>query len=363
MKTIKAALIIFYKHPIFLLPLFITWLFIASGTVYFKWYFVWENYNTTGQLTFAYLFYFLASFMVLISCSILVELIEQDESGKQMNIIKAIKDSFLINIGNVIILSFIWSIVWFTLVLLKVIFSKKDRNGDDELSAKNVAKTLAGDESFSWTNFTFDALIQALRMIMFIIIPAFAWENRGFSSSFKRGISIVGSRTKNFIEGFIVSVGVQFILYLPPSVMFYLSEKANIEFSETAWYFCIVYLGFAWTFTTYVEQLFGAELFLWQLKYEKAYKRAEQNKWKIPKFSEIERPQLLDEVYDLKDFEIITSEQKSTTYNPKSREDKMYLNFSEKSVKELKYIVANKNKYQLIAIETAQKILNEKNVG
>lgn len=310
MKTINAALRIFYNHPIFLLPLFVTWLFIASGTVYFKWYFVWENYTTIGQFIFAYVFYFLASFLILFSCSVLVELIEQDENGKQMNMSKAINDSLVNNIGHIIILSFIWSIVWFTLVLLKVIFSKKDRNGDDELSAENIAKTLAGDESFSWTNFTFDALIQALRMIMFIIVPAFAWENQGFGSSFKRGISIVGSRTKNFIEGFIVSLGVQFILYLPPSIMFYLSEKVNIEFGEIAWYFCIVYLGLAWSFTIYVEQLFGAELFLWQLKYEKAYEIAKQKGLPTPKFSVIERPRLLDEVRDLKDFKIITSKEK-----------------------------------------------------
>lgn len=310
MKTIKAAIQIFYNHPIFLLPLLTTWIFVASGTVYFKWYFPWESYNTTGQFTFAYLFYFLTSLLILFSCSVLVELIEQDESGKQMNISKAINDSLINNIGHIIILSFIWSIVWFTLVLLKVIFSKKDRNGDDEMSAENIAKTLAGNDSFSWTNFTFDALIQALRMIMFIVVPAFAWENKGFGASFKRGISIVGLRTANFIEGFIISLGVQFIVYLPPGIMFYLNNKANIDFSETAWYLCIVYLGFAWSFTIYVEQLFGAELFLWQLKYEKAYEIAKQKGLPTPRFSSIERPRLLDEVRELKDFEIITLKEK-----------------------------------------------------
>ena len=305
MKTIKSALRIFYNHPVFLLPLLTTWLFIASGTVYFKWFFHWENYNTTGQLTIAYLFYFLTSITILFSCSILVELIEQNENGKSMSMSKAINESFLNNIGHIIILSFIWSIVWFTLVVLKFIFSKKDRNGDDEVSAENIAKTLYGSESFSWTNFTFDALIQALRMIMFIIVPAFAWENKGFRESFKRGVSIIGLRTSNFIEGFIISLGVQFIVYLPPSIMFYLNNKMNIEFSEIAWYICIIYIGFAWSFTIYVEQLFGAELFLWQKKYENAYEKAKKGNLRIPKFSEIERPKLLDEFSDLKDIEII----------------------------------------------------------
>jgi hypothetical protein len=363
MKTIKSAIQIFRNHPIFLFPLFTTWVFIAIGTVYFKWFFPWEDYNTTGQFIYAYLFYFLASLTVLLSCSVLVELIEQDESGEKMDMTKAIKESLLTNIGHIIILSFIWSIVWFTLVVLKVMFSKKDKNGDDELSAENIARTLAGNESFSWTNFTFDALIQALRMLMFIIVPAFAWENKNFSNSLKRGIAIVGLRTSKFIEGFIVSLGVQFFVYLPPAIMFYLNAKLNVEFSELAWYICIIYLGFAWSFTIYVEQLFGAELFLWQMKYEKAYKKAEKNGLRIPKFSEIERPQLLDEVYELKDIEIISKDKIINQYTPKSREDKLYLNFTEKSIDELNYIVSNKNKYQKEAIEIVNKILKEKNVG
>jgi hypothetical protein len=363
MKTIREAFRIFFNHPAFLIPLFTTWLFIASGIVYFKWYFNWGNYDTVGQFTIAYLFYFLVSLIVLFSCSILVELIEQDENGKKLNMLKAISDSLSNNIGHIIILSFIWSIVWFTLVILKFIFSKKDKNGDDEVSAENIAKTLNGSESFSWTNFTFDALIQALRMIMFIIVPAFAWENRGFSKSFKRGVSIIGLRTSNFIEGFIISLGVQFIVYLPPSIMFYLNNKLNIEFHEIAWYICIVYTGFAWSFTIYVEQLFGAQLFMWQLKYEKAYNKAAKNNLRIPKFSEIEKPQLLDEIYEFKGVELASEDNNVNHYKPKTRKEKMYLNFSEKSNEELKHIISNKTKYQNIAIEIAEQILNKKTLA
>ncbi|MFY0605056.1 MAG: hypothetical protein JXQ93_14085 [Flavobacteriaceae bacterium] len=367
METIKSAINIFKKHPIFILPLFMTWIVIATGVIYFKWHFPWSDYNTKGQLTFAYLFYFIASGTVLFSCSILVELIEQDENGIKMSISKAISDSLSKNIGHLFYLTLIWSITWFLLVLLKVLFSKKKNNGTEEESAENIARTLAGSDSFSWSTFTIDMLIQALRMIMFVIIPAFAWENKSFSNSFKRGIAIIGSRTSNFIDGFVISLGVQFIMYLPPSIMFYLSNKAKVEFDDIWWYICIVYIGFAWSFTLYVEQLFGAELYLWQMKYEKECNIAKKNNLPIPKFSDIEKPLLLDEIKDLKDIEEFKSkevvESKKEKFKPKTRTEKMKENFKMKSNSELIYIIENRNKYQPIAIKLAENILTERNVG
>lgn len=302
MQTIKNALRIFSNHPIFLAPLFITWIIIASGTIYFKWNFPWEEYSTNQQFLYVYLFYLISSFSLISSCSILVELIEQDEKGKIMSIQKAIRDSFSENLFQLLILSIIWSIIWFFLVLLKVLLSKKKNNGTEEESAENIARTLAGNDSISFSTFTIDMLIKGLRMIMFVIIPAIAWENRSFGKAFNRGFSIISKRTSTFIKGFVVSLGAEIILFLPPSILFYISEKGNIEISDLTWYFCIVYIGFAWSFTMYIEQLFGAELFLWQLKYEKAKKEAFKKGEPIPEFNDVQKPHLLDEIKDLKNF-------------------------------------------------------------
>jgi hypothetical protein len=284
-----------------------------------------------------------------------------------MNIKEAIYDSLSKNIGHLIILSFIWSVTWFFLVLLKVIFSKKKNNGTEEESAENIARTLAGSDSFSWSTFTIDMLIQALRMVMFIIVPAFAWENKSFGKSFKRGMTIISARTSNFIEGFVISLGVQFILYLPPSIMFYLSNKGNIEFDEIWWYLCIVYIGFAWSFTLYVEQLFGAELFLWQMKYEHECDIAKEKNQPIPKFSDIKKPLLLDEIDDLKTIidskKTIVLEKNLEEYRPKSRVERLKENFILKTNEELIYIVENEKKYQKEAVLVAKNILKEKNVG
>lgn len=367
METIKSAIRIFQKHPILVIPLMITWIIIASGVVYFKWHFPWDEYNFKGQMVFAYLFYFIASYTILFSCSILVELIEQDERGFKMNIKEAIYDSLSKNIGHLIILSFIWSVTWFFLVLLKVIFSKKKNNGTEEESAENIARTLAGSDSFSWSTFTIDMLIQALRMVMFIIVPAFAWENKSFGKSFKRGMTIISARTSNFIEGFVISLGVQFILYLPPSIMFYLSNKGNIEFDEIWWYLCIVYIGFAWSFTLYVEQLFGAELFLWQIKYEHECDIAKEKNQPIPKFSDIKKPLLLDEIDDLKTIidskKTIVLEKNSEEYKSKSRVERLKEKFILKTNEELISIVENEKKYQKEAVLVVKNILKEKNVG
>lgn len=336
----------------------------ATGVIYFKWHFPWDNYSSSEQLVYGYFFFLTISFSLIFSNSILVELIEQDEYGFKMSLSKAVYDSFFKNIWQIIKLALLWSLTWYFLVLLKVMFSKKKNNGTQEESAENIAKTLAGADSFSWSTFTIDMLIKALRMAMFIMIPAFAWEKKGFVDSFKRGISIVGFRTSNFIEGFIITLGVQFILYLPPSIMFIISNKTKIEFNDISWYFCIIYIGFAWSFTLYVEQLFGTELFLWQKKYENQCDIAKKNNKPLPEFSSIEKPFLLDEINDLEIIEKTSiKKENKEVFKPKTRIEKMKLNFENKTEDELKVIIENKNKYQKFAVEIAESILKNKTLG
>ena len=202
------------------------------------------------------------------------------------------------NIGHIMVLSLIWSIIWFFLVILKALFSKKDNDDDDEKSAENIAKTLSGYESFSWFSLSIDMIIKGLRMVVFLILPAAAWEKLDLNSSFNRGFYVLRKRKNEFIGGFVLSLGTEFLLYLPPGIMFYLSAK-GAEFSDVAWYICILYIGFAWSFSIYIEQMFAAELYLWNMKYEKEVAKAIENKQQPPKFEDVKRPHILDEVSDM----------------------------------------------------------------
>ena len=76
-------------------------------------------------------------------------------------------------------------------------------------------------------------------------------------------------------------------------------SNKGIEFSDMSWYICILYIGIAWSYSIYLEQMFAAELYLWQMKYEKEVAKAKRVGDKIPEFNDIKRPFVLDEIPDL----------------------------------------------------------------
>ena len=181
-----------------------------------------------------------------------------------------------------------------------MIFRKKNNSSDtEEESAENVAQTLAGGEDFSIWSLTFDALKKGIRMIVFLIMPAFAWEDLNTGKSLKRGMSIFKSRISEFVSGYTLSYLAGIIVFFPPFIMFYLSGKLKIDFPDWSWVICIIYIAFAWSYTIYLEQMFTAELYLWHMKWENEVKLAEKEGRSIPNFSIVERPSILDDKPDL----------------------------------------------------------------
>lgn len=80
---------------------------------------------------------------------------EQIESKGNINLIKALKDCFFRDLIKSFPVLIIWSVLWFVLAVLEVLFRIKNSSEDsqeDELTARSAAQTLAGIESgFSLT--------------------------------------------------------------------------------------------------------------------------------------------------------------------------------------------------------------------
>ena len=297
--VINASITAFFKHPIFLLPLLTVWLVYAPTIIYFKWHFRWDNYNKSETALIIFLIIFGFCLLLTLSCSILLELIQQKETGKKFNLFKSLKETLTKNIIQIIVLAFFWSILWFILTILEAFLSRKKSSSDKEAeNAENIARTLAGTGNVSFTSLTFDALKKGIRMIVFLIMPAFAWENFGINKSIKRGLSILKQRTTEFITGYTLSYLAAAIVFIPPAIMFKLS-KDKVEFSDEAWILCIIYIAFAWSYTIYLEQMFTAELYLRQLKWEQNVRIAIDNGKKPPKFWQTKNPSIIDDNPDL----------------------------------------------------------------
>lgn len=297
-QLIKASFKTFSDYPILILPIFFVWLIYAPLIIYFKWHFDWEMYNFKGQLAILFLIIYFLAFILSLSCSTVLELIQQKETGKEFNMMKAVGITLTYNLVPTMVLSFVWSIIWFILVVLKALVKNKNNNSDEE-NAENVARTLAGDSDGSLFSFSLDAMIKSVRMIAFLIIPAFAWENMGIRQSFVRGYEILKQRSSEFIAGFTLSLALEFVIFLPAGIMFYLSNKGMV-FPDWSWFVCIFYIGLAWSYSIYLEQMFAAELYLWQMAYEKEFEKSLKNKTPWPKFEEVRRPSIVDNIPDLK---------------------------------------------------------------
>jgi hypothetical protein len=298
-QLIKESIKVFNRYPKFIIPLLVTWLFYALIVLYLEYCFNYDGY--TGFQIFLIVFgiIFVFAFLLSFSCSMLLELIQQIESGKEMSVVSAFKYTLTYNTIKILPIVFIWTIVWVVLIVIQAILSKSKKRGKTSFSAENAAKTLAGFQEISFSKAFFEVLEKGFRMVIFLILPAISWENLSFWKSVKKGIGVFKSNLSVFVTGFVLTSLASFIIFLPPALLFYISEELKISFPDWVWVITIIYISFAWSYSIYLEQMFTAELYLWNYKWEKEVVKAQAENRPIPKLNDIPRPSILDEVNDL----------------------------------------------------------------
>jgi len=89
------------------------------------------------------------------------------------------------------------------------------------------------------------------------------------------------------------------VVFLPVSLLFFVSYKAEITFPDWVWIVTVIYTAFAWSYSVYMEQMFAASLYLWNYKWEKELAKAKAENRPAPTINDIPKPSLLDGVNDL----------------------------------------------------------------
>lgn len=259
---IKESIRVFNHHPKFLVPLLITWLIYAPIILYLKYRFNWDVYTGVQILYIVFGIIFFFAFLFSFSCSMLLELIQQLENGQKMNLVKSFVHTLRYNILKIIPLVFVWTIIWFILTIIQALLSKKKkgRNKKESFTAENAAETLAGFQKLSFSQAFFKALEKGIRMIIFLILPAIAWENLSFWKSVKKGLAIFRAHLSEFVTGFVLTDMVVIIIFLPPAILFCISDVLEVSFPDPVWIATIIYIAFAWSYSIYLEQMFTAEL-------------------------------------------------------------------------------------------------------
>jgi hypothetical protein len=297
-ELVRDSVRVFVRYPRLIVPLLGTWVVIAALTLWLR--FSSPSLALQGTLLLVFGVIFVQAFVLAFSCSMLLEMVEQVERGGSPSLARAFTTTLGENLLSMLPLILVWSIVWFVLSVIEAIFEDDSDSEDDDYSAENAAQALAGGNT-SLLGVGIDALKKGVRMLVFLVLPAIAWEDRGFVDSVTRGYEIFRDNIAAVATGFSLTYLVASVLFLPVGIVTEAANEGVISLSATQWYLVIGYIGGAWSLSIYLEQMFVADLFLWHKEWEQAVEAAKQNGAAQPSMREVPRPTLLDDVASLEE--------------------------------------------------------------
>lgn len=290
---LKDTLKIMKNHPALLYPLIICYTFVSALILYMKYY-----YTLFGDLYAVILQIFIYLSLITISITfanlIMLEIIQQIESGKQVNLQKAIKDALFRDVIKAVPLALLWSFLWTLIVFLKALTRRGHGSGGDEkFTPRNAARTLVGATSspFSWFRLGLNMMSKLVRMTTFMALPAIAWEDRGPFSSFKKAFGVIKTHPYHMLSAYTLTLGASALMAIPAATIIMLDKYGGYVFSDAVWYGVMIYIIIVWTVETYLEQMSVGLLYLWHMKWQKAGSKGE--------LASVKKPDLLDEIHEL----------------------------------------------------------------
>jgi len=301
-KFVIHAIAAFQKYPCLVLPILIVWLVYVPSVLYLKFYFHWNRHSTGESLVIAFFFIAFFSLLILVACDVLLELIEQLENDTP-SLMSAVAATFRKDLANILPLAMAWAFIWFALTLLEALLSRRDEDdsGDPQLDAQSAAEAIANFDSFSLNLAFLEALKKGVRMVVFLILPAIAWDNMNVVQATQKGLVVLKTHLGEFARGYALTYAAAAVVFLPPAIIFMLGERHHhlaplVRFPDSVWVATIIYCGLAWSFCLYLEQMFVAQLYLWHMKWERKFEVATAFKRPLPQFKDIEPPALLAKV-------------------------------------------------------------------
>ena len=290
-KVFYDSMTFIFKKPVFLVPIFFSWIVIAVVTLYNRYYFP-DLGSFRLILLYIYFLIVILTFSISMSNIVMLELVQQMESGKNTSLLKALKEAFGYDILRVIPIALIWGIVWLIILILEVITSKARKGEKAEPSVKDAAMALSGmNTPFSFWRLGLRMLEKLVRMVVFMALPAVAWENKGPFAAYKKSFQIIKKHPAQFLTSYSLTLAAAGVMALP-LLPIYILNKLEIALPTCIWVAVIIYAGIIWTLEIYLEQMSVGILYLWHMKWEKKGSKGE--------LSSVAKPDLFDSIYELK---------------------------------------------------------------
>jgi len=285
----QSVLFLAYK-PIFLLPIFFSWIVFATLVLYLRYYYERPDSIFLSIIS-IYFIIFLISLSICFANVMMLEFMQQMESGKKLSFLKALVETVVVDFILIIPLAMLWAVLWLIIVLIRALTSRKKRNRRPKPSPRDAALALSGVERgpLSLLGLGLDMLEKVIRMMVFMALPAIAWEEEGPIRSIKKAFGILRQHAVQFFTIYAVT-GVAAIFMAIPLAVILILDEAGAEFPGVFWTWVILYEGFVWTLGVYLEQMSVGMLYLWHLKWVK--------NGSVGELSSVPKPNLLDDYYE-----------------------------------------------------------------
>lgn len=273
----KDSLRVVRQKPILLVPILFGWIVVASIDlcawyfVYAKWYRAEVEPSQNYVLLCIYSHVFLITITICLVNIVMLEFMQQMESGQTISVSKAIKEAVLLDLLKMIPLAAVWAALWVIISCLKcVLRGKKGRT--------------------EGSDFILNRIHQAIRMAAFLALPAIAWENKGPFSAIAQSVRIIRKHSVEFLTTYTLTALTGLVLAIPLLIICGLC-KSGVTFPTIFWAGVIIYVGLVWALGLYLEQMSLGLLYLRFLRWTKNGSRG--------RLSSVPEPDLLDQVYEL----------------------------------------------------------------
>lgn len=293
--TLKQCLHTLVRYPVFLVPIAGVWVLYATVLTYFKFVFPWGQFDQRAVLVITAGIFLLKSSILALACLILLELIQQIESKGQINLRRAARAALGWNLVRTLPIIFVWTLLWFVMMLGQPLLSLTQRS----LWGNGLGETKRAIGEIGTSVSVVKLLEKGMRMLVFLILPAIAWENQWPWSATKRGMSAISLHLTPFAAAFVLSDLVTYLILAPVVFLFSVKDFIGLHLQNGIWFWLLVYMALGWSFTLFIEQWLAAELYLWHMKWQKACQIARMNQQAIPQLSDIQPPSILDDVSEL----------------------------------------------------------------
>lgn len=287
----KQSLMVLGRYPKFLLPLVAWWALYALLVLYAQFFFPWSQYQLWACVAFVLVVVILWSAALGIACLVMLEMIRQIQADEPVNTTKAVVKVLEDDFARALPITLVWSLLHVILGMIQGLGQKGEGEGSGgRLSPQSAAETLANyDPHFGLWDLLFQSSKAALMMVVFLILPAIAWEGLWPVEATKKGLHILKAHLSVFASGFVLTQMAGIAVFIPISILITLAQ-VHIPVSDSIWYAAILYSGLAVTLVLFLEQMFAAQLYLWHLRWVKVAESAKASGQPLPKFRDVAEP-------------------------------------------------------------------------